>query len=100
MRTDVARQRQQALCDFDIHLRDGNILRDGSPLVAALDIRAEAPALQRNAVAELLRAFARLFPARLPELLRVAAVRIIRTSDEGAEASAAERKPPVPALGA
>ena len=98
MRADLARQRQQPLGDFGIHILERNVLRDRSALVAALDIGSEAAALEQDAVAELGRAVALRLFAALAELLRVFAVGIVGAGDERAELAAAQAQPAVAAL--
>ncbi len=98
MRTNLARQRQQALSHFRIDVRDRHVLRNRCALAFALQIRAEAAGLELNAVAEVLRAFARLpFRTALAELLRVAALGIVGAGDESTELAATQRQPAVAA---
>ncbi len=100
MRTDFSRKRQQLFRHFRIDIRDRNILRDRRALAVALQVGPEAAGLQFDAVAEILRAFARLpFGSALAEPLGVLAFRIVGASDESSELAASKREPSGAALG-
>src|SRR5689334_3371170 len=91
MRSDLTRQREQALGHFGVHVLEGNVFRNRRALLAALDIGSEAPDLEQDAVAELGRPVALGLVAPLTELLRVFAVGIVGASDESPELAAPER---------
>src|SRR5436305_2028042 len=98
MRANLPRQRQQSFGNFRGHIFRRHILGDRSALVAALDVRPEPPALERDSLAQVLRPFAGLLAAWLTELLGVAAFRIVGAGDERSKLAAAERQPAVAAL--
>src|SRR6476661_2022842 len=75
-----------------------NVLGNRRPLVAAFDIGAEPPALERNAVAKIGRAVALRLVAALPELLRIFAIGVIGAGDERSESPSAQAQPAVAAL--
>src|SRR6185369_17177861 len=98
MRADLARQGQEAFRDLRCYIIERHVLRDRGALVVPLDIRTEAPRLQQDSRAELLRPIALRLVAALAELLGVTAFRIVRAGDERAELAAAQRQLPNAAL--
>src|SRR5690348_12350506 len=98
MRPDLARQRQQSLRNFGGHVVDWNILWDRDSFLAPLDIRTEAPGLEQNSVAKLLRAVGLRLITALAEFLGIFAVRVIGAGDERTELAAAQRQPAIAAL--